>query len=459
MDKDHAEYKKTTTERGKVEKPNALTMSGPLESDSPSSQPKPSIVTETKTERKKTDYKALNQKAGLLKSLLAIGAIKPAIAIMSKYDWIAQAHTEVADLVLRFATVSVSSLYDTVGAQKESSASFTQPKARYSAAGPVYPVAKPMLSLWAPTPPSTLTTEFVFFFPNWADRVPICTTLDDLQDVLEPLVGFIGVLISRDPAFMTKFLRLGRNHIAEKITINTGSKSDPENPTRQFWFRILRQYMLPAISLVEGNAVCANEVWSVLRLFEITSRWQLYGEWQAKLASGQSHPELQVRYLEAVKESKSILSRLAHDTLNGLTGAIAKLAHSTPTIFFSAAINQLMSYSNLATIFLQALRYCTLMDFDVLLFLIISAFGNTDRPRLKDDGVNTSDWVLRKFPLDFLPPSLMVIFRSILAHRSTIQEIQLRPDALPQIHCKSDVPRQHQRDLCLPGTYVDTRRH
>lgn len=438
MNKDLAEYKKTTSDKATVEKRNALTMSGPLESDSPTPQPKPTIATEVKTERKKPDVKALNQKAGLLKSLLAIGAIKPAIAIMSKYDWIAEAHTEVADLVLRLATVSLSSLYDTVGAQKESSASFTRPKARYSAAGPVYPVAKPMLTLWAPTPPSTLTTEFVFFFPNWADRVPICTTLDDLQDVLEPLVGFVGVLISRDPAFMTKFLRLGRNHIAEKITINTGSKSDPENPTRQFWFRILRQYMLPAISLVEGNAVCTNEVWSVLRLFETTSRWMLYGEWQAKLASNKSHPALQVRFKHALKESRNILSRLAHDTLNGLTGSIAKLAHSTPTIFFSAAINQLMSYSNMATIFLQALRYCTIMDFDVLLFLIISTFGNTDKPRLKDDGVNTSDWVLRRFLLYLLSQSLIVTSRPVLAYWSNVQEIQRRSYALSQVHRKPD---------------------
>jgi THO complex subunit 2 len=400
MNKDHAEYKKTIKDRGRAGKSNALSSAAPLESsDSFTPQPKLTTATETKTETKKPDFKALNQKAGLLKSLLAIGAIKPAIAIMSKYDWIAETHTEIADLVLRLASVSLSSLYDTVGAQKESSASFTRPKARYSAAGPIYPVAKPMLTLWAPTPPSTLTTDFVFFFPNWADRVPICTTLDDLQGVLEPLIGFIGVLISRDPAFMTKFLRLGRNHIAEKITINTGSKSDPENPTRQFWFRILRQYMLPAISLVQGNTVCTMEIWSVLRLFETSSRWMLYGEWQAKLASEKSHPELQVRFRQALKESRSILSRLAHDTLNGLTGSIAKLAHSTPTIFFSTAINQLMSYDNLATVFLQALRYCTIMDFDVLLFFIISTFGNTDRPRLKDDGVNTSNWVLREFLL------------------------------------------------------------
>ena len=46
------------------------------------------------------------------------------------------------------------------------------------------PVRKPTLTLYAPTLPGTSTADFVYFFPFWADRIPLCTTLDDLMTSL-----------------------------------------------------------------------------------------------------------------------------------------------------------------------------------------------------------------------------------------------------------------------------------
>ena len=94
-----------------------------------------------------------------------------------------------------------------------------QARARYGAAGVTYPPPrKPLLTLWAPTPPSTSTSDFVFFFPDWVEQVPMCSSLNDLEDVTEPLMKFIGIHISRDPLFLTKFLRLGRVHLQSTVT-------------------------------------------------------------------------------------------------------------------------------------------------------------------------------------------------------------------------------------------------
>ena len=41
---------------------------------------------------------------------------------------------------------------------------------------------------------------------------------DDLMDVLEPMLRFIGLHVSRDPVFLAKFLRLGRNHIGTTVS-------------------------------------------------------------------------------------------------------------------------------------------------------------------------------------------------------------------------------------------------
>ena len=71
--------------------------------------------------------------------------------------------------------------------------------------------------------------------------------------------------------------------------------------------------------------------------------------------------------------------------------------HSNPCIFFTNAVNQIMAYDNLAGVVIQALCYVTIMGFDVLLFVVLDAFSNPNKDRVKDDGVNTSDWLLSAF--------------------------------------------------------------
>lgn len=396
MDNGRKEYMANVQSRIAGAKNSMLAMAAPLESSPTSSQAKPKAP--APLEAKKTDT---NQKVGLLTALLAVGAIKPAISIMSKYPWLVDAHPEIADLMIRIMKVSISHLYESILITKERNPSFTYPRARYGSSGVAYPSPrKPILTLCAPTPPCTSTNDFIFFYPDWADRIPISTTLDDLEDVIEPLMRFIGIHVSRDPLFLTKFLRLGRLHLqstmpTDPVTKKPMGEPDSEDPIRLFWFKILRLYLLPALPLIRGNAVCTVEVWNIIRQYETTARWRLYGEWKTMIYK--SHPELRIREVQADRESKGILRRLAHNTIDSLSGTVAKLAHSNPCILFTNAVNQIMAYDNLANVVIQALRYVTNMGFDVLVFIILEALANPDKERVKDDGVNTSDWLQSAF--------------------------------------------------------------
>lgn len=198
-------------------------MAAPLESSHPSksrSAPPPPAPPPTEPRKPHDQEDILNQKLGLLNALLSVGALRPAFAMMSKYPWVVDAYPEIADLVLRILKVSISPLYATHFPAKEWVPSFTKPKARYGPSGLVsVPERKPQLTLWAPIPPCTHTTEFVFFFKNWMDRVPLCADLDDLKDVIEPIMRFIGLHVSRDPAFLSKFLRVGRMHLHSLVSV------------------------------------------------------------------------------------------------------------------------------------------------------------------------------------------------------------------------------------------------
>jgi THO complex subunit 2 len=399
MEKYHEEYESEVQSRLAGAKNSMLAMAAPLESGPSSLHPKTKTVPPPET--KKVETKDTNQKAGLLAALLAMGALKPAVNTLSAFPWLVDSRPEIADLIIRILKVSISPLYECQLVTKERNTSFTHPKARYGPSGVSFPPPrKPVLTLWAPTPPSTHTTDFVFFYPDWIDRVPISTCLDDLENVIEPLMRFIGLHVSRDPLFLTKFLRLGRLHLQYTVPVDLESKkssNEPDlgHPIRQFWFTILRRYLLPALPLIRGNAVCTVEVWNIIRQYETTMRWRLYGEW--KEHTYRSHPELRIRAVQVDRESKGILRRLSLNTVDSLSGSVAKLAHSNPCILFQNAVNQIMAYENLATVVIQALRYVTNMGFDVLVFIILGAFANPDKPRVKDDGVNTSDWLQSGF--------------------------------------------------------------
>lgn len=217
MEKVHKAYLADVDSRITGAKVSQLAMAAPLEAPSSSTRSKPSPPAEPKKVAETREVS--NQKVGLLTALLAVGALKPALAILSKFPWLVDSQNEIADLMLRVMKVSLSGLYES-SVNKERNPSFVQARARYGTSGIMAPVPKkPVLTLWAPTPPSTSTTEFVFFFPDWTEQIPICTTLDDLMDVMEPLMRFIGLHVSRDPMFLTRFLRLGRTHLQSTVMI------------------------------------------------------------------------------------------------------------------------------------------------------------------------------------------------------------------------------------------------
>ncbi|KAG1756059.1 transcription factor/nuclear export subunit protein 2-domain-containing protein [Suillus lakei] len=389
----HKDYLAQVQQRISDAKISQLAMAAPLESSSSTSQPR---VEPTEVKKSVIESNPPNQIAGLVSGLLSLGSLRPAIAVLTRIPWLVDAHPELADLILRVLKYSIAPLYDATFVLKERNPSFTQPRARFSATGTLaLPIRKYQLSLIAPTPPSTASVDFVFFFPDWTQRIPLCTSFEDMANVIEPLMSFIGLHVSRDALFVTKITRLGRSQLLSTIPLDPVSRKpsgepDASHPIRQFWFKLLRLYFLPALPLIRGNAVCTVDIWNVIRQYETTARWRLYGEWKSGYIT---HPELRIRQVQADRESKGILRRLSHNTIETLSGTVAKLAHSNPCIFFTNAVNQIMAYDNLANVVIQALRYVTNMGFDVLVYVILEALSNPNKNRVKDDGVNTSDWL------------------------------------------------------------------
>ena len=217
----HDKYIASTNTRISGAKSSALAMAAPLESSGSYGSSKTRHATPAEAKKPEAKKEMPNQRLGLLHALLSVGALRPAIAMMSKWPWMVDAFPELSDLMIRILDHSISVLYEsTVIFKKDTMVSFAKPKPRFGSSGLVPPPErKPHITLTAPTPPSTSAINFVFFFPEWTQFIPKCSTTDDLIDVVEPLMRFIGPQISRDHAFMTKFIRTGRPHINTIVSL------------------------------------------------------------------------------------------------------------------------------------------------------------------------------------------------------------------------------------------------
>lgn len=167
-------------------------------------------------------------------------------------------------------------------------------------------------------------------------------------------------------------------------------QDSPDSPRVTRWIDIIRQYLLPGISLLDGHTVSALEIWNVLQLLPIEKRYGLYGEWKDTMY--RRIPALSVRKAEAERDVKSILRRLSTENVKKFGKTLAKAVHTNPTIIFNVVLNQVQSYDNLIVPVVEAARYLTEFGYDVMTYSLLDALSS-DKEKTKEDGTSTALWL------------------------------------------------------------------
>ncbi|KZS97683.1 hypothetical protein SISNIDRAFT_481583 [Sistotremastrum niveocremeum HHB9708] len=366
---------------------NALAAAAPLSKDDIPQRPRQMAPEPSKsaTQSKKGNVvprQPLVQKIGITAALLSLGAIRPAVSLITKFPWMVHSHPEISDLLLRILKISIKPRFDSYFPRNmEHVASLTQPRMKWFSGGRVEAQApKPVLTVWAPTPPGTVSTEFVFFYPHWQQNIPLCESDRDTEFVIEPLVNLLGFQIHRDLNFVVQLCQVARQQLAQ------------QKDTYAHWLRMLRLHILPAVSMTGAQSILAVDVWNVLKNYEVAQRWQLYAEWGHHTYT--RHPELGLKRTEVNREVKNLLRRLSNENVDDFHMTVAKLAHSNPCLLFSIAVNQVQAYENMAPELIKALSKVTILAHDVLTYVILDAFSKPDRDHMKDDGISVSDWLM-----------------------------------------------------------------
>lgn len=382
----HEKYKQSMSDKVMSAKGNALSMAAPLTEEGAGLGGSGVNSKRDKGEggNEKDDHNAPNQILGLLRALLGIGHLKGGLFILARYPWLCGAFPPVADLYSRLLGVIVTPAYASISIQAvnpvASNPALSLRKLRYDVKRQELvevPSPTPRITSIAPEPQMTLTSSFVYFYSPWKQELPGCE-MSELLSGFIPLLRLLGPHLHRNTILFQQVCRL----------VKVAMESPSADQTA--WLEVVRNLLLPALTMTAGNSGLVSEVWGILRQLPYIERYNLYGEWKYALYR---RPELRARQAETEKEAKGILKRISSDNVKQSGRSLAKSSHANPTVFFTVALNQVQSYSNLIAPIVESAKFLTRFEYDVFGFNLIDALSNPEKERTKQDGTSVSMWL------------------------------------------------------------------
>ncbi|PNY04744.1 THO complex subunit 2-like protein [Trifolium pratense] len=148
--------------------------------------------------------------------------------------------------------------------------------------------------------------------------------------------------------------------------------------------------LLPSLQLVPANPAVGQEIWEIMSLLPYEARYHLYGEWEK---DDDRYPMLLAARQTAKLDTRRILKRLAKENLKQLGRMVAKLAHANPMTVLRTIVHQIEAYRHMITPVVDAFKYLTQLEYDILEYIVIERLALGGRDKLKDDGLNLSDWL------------------------------------------------------------------
>ncbi|XP_062113290.1 THO complex subunit 2 isoform X2 [Humulus lupulus] len=180
--------------------------------------------------------------------------------------------------------------------------------------------------------------------------------------------------------------------LANSESVN-GVSRDPRLHLKEARLRIeeaLGTCLLPSLQLIPANPAVGQEIWEVMNLLPYEVRYRLYGEWEKE---DERMPMLLAARQIAKLDTRRILKRLAKENLKQLGRMVAKLAHANPMTVLRTIVHQIEAYRDMIAPVVDAFKYLTQLEYDILEYVVIERLAQGGRDKLKDDGLNLSDWL------------------------------------------------------------------
>lgn len=200
------------------DKNNALTNAGTLTDDALGPvRPRPQAAAPpapSKPSKKKEVKVDLNSHRDFVISLLSVGALRPAMEAIGQHPWMLCKYPRIADILLFYAEYALAPVYSQYCPSPANSAAllaYNASKGQHDEEEPR--VMKKNVTFTFPEPPSTLDAHQVYFYPEWPKFIPVCSTPEDIQFLVEPMLSVIGVQAFRNQQVIVKLCRLAKQQL------------------------------------------------------------------------------------------------------------------------------------------------------------------------------------------------------------------------------------------------------
>ncbi|KAI8819369.1 transcription factor/nuclear export subunit protein 2-domain-containing protein [Fimicolochytrium jonesii] len=377
----------------------------------------------------------VNQKAELATALVAIGDTANGLKILNKLPDLVHLHPDLADAICRHLSIMLQD-WDTSPIAHARQVPKPSPEDfRPGTNTIILRLAPPFLRVTNGRKPHA--PRYRFFYRNWHASVTRCNNVGEVIKHLRSYFMRVGVHLHRDPLLLATILRIGARHITEsqKRLGRPHAKTEPmdivEPLQRQTserkegtpghgaerhtssgipapshvddpfegvdlqgvlkgWINLIINHILPAISRSEPNPANSLGLWNIIKHFPYQQRFAMYGEWGNIVYN--TTPEMQLVKAGCERDCKYILSRLNKESAKQSGRQIGKVLHSNPVVAFSYIITRLEAYDNMIPFVVDATRYLTELEFDIMPYCLIEALADP-KSKVQRNGLNVSDWL------------------------------------------------------------------
>ncbi|KAL7149573.1 hypothetical protein ABFS83_05G050400 [Erythranthe nasuta] len=227
----------------------------------------------------------------------------------------------------------------------------------------------------------------------------------NLPKELFEMLASVGPYLYRDTLLMQKTTRVLRAYylcaidlvsdgdgafISHSVTVGN---QNPRLHLKDAKLRIeeaLGTCLLPSLQLIPANPAVGQEIWELMSVLPYEVRYRLYGEWEK---DDERFPMILVARQTARLDTRRILKRLAKENLKQLGRMVAKLAHANPMTVLRTIVHQIEAYRDMIAPVVDAFKYLTQLEYDILEYVVVERLAQGGREKLKDDGLNLSDWL------------------------------------------------------------------
>ncbi|KAF2861951.1 hypothetical protein K470DRAFT_256485 [Piedraia hortae CBS 480.64] len=408
MGEERTRLEREKAEREARERPggglNALALAGSLTDDtvpnnrllrserSAATTPRPDKKEEEEEKKEEEEDLPLpeNQKLYLLKALLAIGAIPEALFILGRYPWFMDVDPTLPPYLHRVIKFMLAPVIDSVNSGNHSGLSQSSPGVSDTTAGEDGRLPRdqqrPQRSLikWLQLEGMNKEgNEGRYYYAAWSDILPQCHSLDDVLLLCNSLMTFVGPQIGQDVVVYGTMLRLAREDLTKD-----GSESN-----RKRWLDLMTRLLVPASSFTRHNPGLTDELFSLLQLYPLATRFSMYAEWFTGRTSRLPQVKTAFDYIRA--EVKNIMRRISNDNVDSQARALGKVAYSASGVLILYMISQIESYSNMTNALVGCMRHFPPLAFDVLTWCLVHSLNGSGsgRDRQQADGMLTSQWL------------------------------------------------------------------